>query len=192
MNPLVTSVHGKEKRWSDEFAALRQLCLASGLHEELKWGKACYDLDGANVVLIQGFKEYCALLFFKGVLLQDADGVLVQQTKTVQAARQIRFATLADIARRKTLLRTYLTKAIALEKSGAKVKMKSAAEFEVPDELRERLKADPVLAEAFRGLTPGRQRAYLLHFSGAKQSATRSARIERHAPRIRKGLGLDD
>ena len=192
MNPLVTKVHAKEKRWSGEFAALRQLCLASGLHEELKWGKACYDLHGGNVVLIQGFKEYCALLFFKGVLLQDTDGILGQQTKSVQAARQVRFASLADIARRKIAVTTYITKAIALEKSGAKVKMKSAAEFEVADELRERLKADPALAEAFRGLTPGRQRAYLLHFAGAKQSATRSARVEKHAARIRKGLGLDD
>ena len=154
-------------------------------------GDAAY-AELLRIVQATSFKrklDYVASMRFR---MYDADGVLVQQTKTVQAARQIRFATLADIARRKTLLRTYLTKAIALEKSGAKVKMKSAAEFEVPDELRERLKADPVLAEAFRGLTPGRQRAYLLHFSGAKQSATRSARIERHAPRIRKGLGLDD
>jgi len=192
MNPLVTKVHGKEKRWSAEFAALRELCLASGLNEDLKWGQACYDLNGGKVVLIHGFKAYCALLFMKGALLKDPKSILVQQTKNVQAARQIRFAALADIHRQSAVITAYIREAIAVEKSGAKVAMKSAAEFEVPEEFLKRMEEDPTLADAFHALTPGRQKAYLLHFSGAKQSTTRAARVEKHAPRILKGLGLDD
>jgi uncharacterized protein YdeI (YjbR/CyaY-like superfamily) len=192
MNPLVSKVHGKEKRWRAEFAALRQLCLASGLNEELKWGQACYDLDGGNVVLIHGFKDYCALLFMKGALLKDPKGILVQQTKNVQAARQIRFASLADIDKQKAAVKAYLREAMAVEKSGAKVAMKSAAQFDCPEEFQKRLDDDPQLAEAFHALTPGRQKGYLLHFAGAKQSATRAARVEKHVPRILKGLGLDD
>lgn len=192
MNPLVTRAHSKERHWSGEYALLRQLCLASGLNEELKWGQACYDLDGGKVVLIHGFKEYCALLFMKGALLKDPKGMLVQQTKNVQAARQIRFSSVADIQRRQTMVKAYIKEAIAIEKSGAKVPMKSAAQFEVPLEFQTRLHDDPKLAAAFHALTPGRQKGYLLHFSGAKQSATRAARVEKHAPRILKGLGLDD
>jgi uncharacterized protein YdeI (YjbR/CyaY-like superfamily) len=192
MNPLVSKVHGKEKRWRAEYAALRKLCLDSGLNEELKWGQACYDLDGGNVVLIHGFKEYCALLFMKGALLKDPNGILVQQTKNVQAARQIRFASLADINKRKAVIKTYIREAIAIEKSGAKVVMKTAAQFDSPPEFQARLDDDPKLAEAFHALTPGRQKGYLLHFAGAKQSATRAARVEKHVPRILKGLGLDD
>lgn len=192
MNPLVSKVHDKERRWSAEFAALRQLCLASGLNEELKWGQACYDLDGRNVVLIHGFKDYCALLFMKGALLKDPKGILVQQTKNVQAARQIRFAKIADINRQKTAVRAYLSQAIAIEKSGARVKMKSAAQFDVAEEFLARLEENPKLAEAFHALTPGRQKGYLLHFASAKQSATRHARVEKHAPRILNGLGLND
>jgi uncharacterized protein YdeI (YjbR/CyaY-like superfamily) len=192
MNPLVTKVHAKEKRWSAEYAALRRLCLAAGLNEELKWGQACYDLNGGNVVLIHGFKNYCALLFMKGALLKDPKGILIQQTKNVQAARQIRFASLADINQRKALVKTYIEEAIAVEKSGAKVKMRGVAQFDVPEEFLTRLDDDPELAEAFHALTPGRQKGYLLHFAGAKQSATRTARVEKHAPRIVKGLGLDD
>jgi uncharacterized protein YdeI (YjbR/CyaY-like superfamily) len=192
MNPLVTKVHGQEKRWSAEFAALRKLCLAAGLNEELKWGQACYDLDGGKVLLIHGFKDYCALLFMKGALLKDPEAILVQQTKNVQAARQIRFTSLAEITQRKAAIAAYLREAIAVEKSGAKVAMKSAAEFDVPEEFLRRLEDDSRLAEAFRALTPGRQKGYLLHFAGAKQSKTREARIEKQAPRILKGLGLDD
>ena len=192
MNPLVSKVHGKEKRWSAEFAALRQLCLASALNEELKWGQACYDLDGRNVVLIHGFKDYCALLFMKGAVLKDPKGILIQQTKNVQAARQIRFASLAGINKQKAAVKAYLREAIAVEKSGAKVEMKSAAQFDAPQELQKRLDDDPRLAEAFHALTPGRQKGYLLHFGRAKQSATRTARVEKHVPRILKGLGLND
>jgi uncharacterized protein YdeI (YjbR/CyaY-like superfamily) len=191
-NPLVTQVHGKEKHWSAEFAALRQLCLGSGLNEELKWGQACYDLEGGKVVLIHGFKEYCALLFMKGALLKDPNGLLIQQTKNVQSARQIRFTSLADINKQKAAVKAYISEAMTVEKSGAKVQMKGVAQFDVPQEFQKRLNDDPKLAEAFRALTPGRQKGYLLHFAGAKQSATRSARVEKHAPRILKGLGLDD
>ena len=192
VNPLVSKVHGKERRWSAEYTALRQICLASGLNEELKWGHACYDLNGSNVVVIHGFKNYCALLFLKGALLKDPKGVLIQQTKNVQAARQMRFASLAEIQRHRRTITDYLREAIAVEKSGAKVRMKSVAQFAVPAEFQTRLDNDPALAKAFHALTPGRQRGYLLHFAGAKQSATRSARVEKHAPRILKGMGLND
>ena len=192
MNPLVSKVHGKERRWSAEYAALRQLCLASGLNEELKWGQACYDLSGSNVVLIHGFKDYCALLFMKGALLKDPKGILIRQTKNVQAARQIRFASLADIKKQKAAIQGYIREAIAVEKSGAKVKMRTVAQFDVPEEFQKRLDDDPELAEAFYALTHGRQKGYLLHFAAAKQTATRTARVEKHAPRILNGLGLDD
>src|SRR3984885_8327979 len=129
MNPLVTKIHRKQRRWSAEFAALRQLCVASGLNEELKWGHACYDLDGRNVVLIHGFKEYCALLFMKGALLKDPKGILIQQTKNVQAARQLRFTSLADVNKHKAAIQSYVKEAIAVEKSGTKVPMKDAAQF---------------------------------------------------------------
>jgi uncharacterized protein YdeI (YjbR/CyaY-like superfamily) len=192
VNPTVTKVHQKEKHWGAEYAALRQLCLDSGLNEELKWGQACYDLDGSNVVLIHGFKDYCALLFMKGALLKDPKDILVQQTKNVQAARQIRFTSLADVNKKSAAVKTYIKDAIAVEKSGAKVPMKSAAQFDMPQEFLTRLDDDPELAEAFHALTPGRQKGYLLHFAGAKQTTTRAARVEKHAPRILRGLGLDD
>ena len=192
MDPRVSQAHRGEKRWSAEYAALRQLCLASGLNEELKWGQACYDWEGRNVVLIHGFKDYCALLFMKGALLEDPEGILIQQTKNVQSARQIRFTSLAQINKQKAAVKAYIQQAIALEKSGAKVKMKSVAQFDAPEEFQRALDDDSQLAEAFHALTPGRQKGYLLYFSGAKQSATRAARVKKHAPRILKGLGLND
>src|ERR1700735_2153988 len=152
MNPVVTKVHGKEKRWGVEFAAVRQLCLSSGLHESLKWGQACYDLNGGNVVLIHGFKDYCALLFMKGALLKDPKGILIQQTKNVQSARQIRFVSLADINKQKTAIKAYIKEGIAVEKSGAKVQKKAVADYEMPAEFLNRLDDDPELAEAFRAL----------------------------------------
>jgi uncharacterized protein YdeI (YjbR/CyaY-like superfamily) len=192
MNPLVSKVHSNEKRWRKEFSALRNICLASGLSESLKWGQACYDLDGSNIVLIHGFKDYCALLFMKGALLKDSSGILVQQTKNVQAQRQIRFVSLEQISSQAVVIGTYIHKAIAIEKSGAKVAMKTVAQFEMPDEFSRRLDEEPALAEAFYALSPGRQKAYLLHFSSAKQSTTRTARVEKNVPRILKGMGLDD
>lgn len=191
-NPLVTKVHAKEKRWGAEFAALRKICLASGLNEELKWGQACYDLHGGKIVLIHGFKEYCALLFMKGALLRDPTGFLIQQTKNVQSARQIRFTSLAEVNKSKTAVAAYINEAIEVEKSGAKVQKKAVADYEMPAEFLTRLDDDPELAEAFYALTPGRQKGYLLHFADAKQSATRAARVEKHASRILRGLGLDD
>jgi len=142
--------------------------------------------------LIHGFKEYCALLFVKGALLKDPKGILIQQTRNVQSARQIRFTSLADIKKQSAAVAAYIEDAIAVEKSGAKVAKKTAAQYDVPQEFRARLADDPELAEAFYALTPGRQKGYLLHFGAAKQSATRAARVERHVPRILKGLGLDD
>jgi len=192
MNPLVSKVHDKEKRWAAEFAELRRLCLDTGLNEELKWGQACYDLEGRNVVLIHGFKDYCALLFMKGALLKDSEGILVQQTRNVQGARQLRFANLADIRRHKAAIKSFLKEAIAVEKSGAKVAMKTVAQFEVPEEFAKRLDDDPRLSEAFHALTPGRRKAYLLHFADAKKAETREARVQKHVPRILKGLGMDD
>jgi uncharacterized protein YdeI (YjbR/CyaY-like superfamily) len=192
MNPLVSKVHGKEKRWGAEYAALRKLCLASGLNEELKWGQACYDLNGGNVVLIHGFKEYCALLFMKGALLKDPRSILIQQTKNVQSARQIRFASLSDVKKQSAVIKAYIKEAVAVEKSGAKVQHKGVAQFDVPEEFQKRMDDDPKLAEAFHALTPGRQKGYLLHFAGAKQAVTRAARVDKHAPRILKGQGLDD
>jgi uncharacterized protein YdeI (YjbR/CyaY-like superfamily) len=191
-DPVVTKVHGKEKRWRAEYPVLRRLCLASGLHESLKWGQACYDLHGANVVLIHGFKEYCALLFMKGALIKDSEGILVQQTKNVQSARQLRFTSLAELKKQESIIAAYLKNAIEIEKSGGKVQMKSVAQFDMPAEFLHRLDDDPNLAEAFYALTPGRQKGYLLHFGGAKQSATRTARVDKQAPRILKGLGLND
>jgi uncharacterized protein YdeI (YjbR/CyaY-like superfamily) len=192
LNPLVSKVHGKEKRWNAEFAALRQLCVTSGLNEDLKWGQACYDLHGGNVVLIHGFKDYCALLFMKGALLEDPKGILVQQTKNVQSARQVRLTSLANINKHKTAIRAYIKEAIEVEKSGARVQKKGVADYHMPAEFLNQLDNDPELAEAFRALTPGRQKGYLLHFADAKQSATRAARVAKHAPRILRGLGLDD
>jgi len=192
LNPAVSEVHAKEVRWKVEFECLRQICNASGLNEELKWGQACYDHNGKNVVLIHGFKDYCALLFMKGALLKDSEGILVQQTKNVQAARQIRFSTFLDIEKHAATVRSYIEEAIAAEKSGAKVEMKSAAQFDVAEEFAKRLDEDPDLAEAFDALSQGRQKGYLLYFAGAKQSTTRETRIAKHLPRIRKGLGLDD
>ena len=192
MNPQVTKVHGREKHWSAEFSALRKLCLASGLAEQLKWGQACYDLDGRNVVLIHGFKDYCALLFMKGALLKDPKRILIQQTKNVHSARQIRFTSLADISKQKASIQAYIGAAIALEKCGAKVRKRAVSDFDVPEEFQLRMDDDAAVAEAFHALTPGRQKGYLLYFAAAKQSSTRAARVEKHAPRIVKGLGLDD
>jgi uncharacterized protein YdeI (YjbR/CyaY-like superfamily) len=192
-NDKVDAFLGRAKNWQDEFAALREIIASSDeLTEDFKWGQPCYTLEGRNVVLMHGFKEYCALLFFKGALMKDPKNLLIQQTENVQAARQIRFKGLAEINKHKTALKSYIKDAIALEKSGAKVELKKTAEFSFPEELEHKMDDVPALRTAFEELTPGRQRAYLLHFSSAKQAKTRESRIEKCVQRILDGKGLDD
>lgn len=178
--------------WEAEFSALRDIISSCGLEETVKWGQPCFTLDGRNVVLIHGFKEYCALLFFKGAIMQDQKNILIQQTENVQAARQIRFTGIADIQRQQKILKAYIKDAIALEQSGAKVEKKATAEFPFPEELERKMDEVPALRAAFEQLTPGRQRAYLLHFSSAKQAKTRESSIEKCVQRIVEGKGLDD
>ena len=192
MNPEVDRYFNKAGKWQDEQVKLRGIVLGSGLTEELKWGHPCYTLNGKNVVLIHGFKDYCALLFHKGVLLKDVAGILVQQTENVQAGRQIRFTSLKEVLKLERTLKAYLHEAIEVEKAGLKVPMKKTAEFAMPEEFAELLKKMPALKKAFHALTPGRQRAYLLFFSSAKQAKTREARIEKNVERILEGFGLDD
>lgn len=192
MNPAVDAYLKRQTRWGDELSALRDVLAASGLEEDLKWGHPCYTLEGRNVALLHGFKAYCAVLFHKGALLKDAGGLLVQQTENVQSARQMRFTSLAEVNARAKRLAAYVREAAALERAGAKVPKKATRDFDVPDALREALAADPKLKKAFAALTPGRQRAYLLHVGQAKLAATRAARVAKHAPRILEGLGLDD
>lgn len=191
MNSKVDAFLSKVTKWKVELEALRALVLESDLTEELKWGQPCYCLEGKNVVIIHGFKEYCALLFFKGALMKDPKGILIQQTENVQAARQIRFTSLDEIVDAKATLKRYILEAIKVEKAGLEVPLKKTEEFSVPEEFQLQLDKDHALKAAFEALTPGRQRAYLLHFS-AKQSKTRESRIEKNLPRIFDGLGLDD
>ena len=191
-NPKVTSVLAKAKTWREEFEALRNIALSSGLTEELKWGQACYTLEEANVFLIHGFKTYCALLFMKGALLKDDGGLLVQQTENVQSARQIRFSNLGEIKQLEPRLKAIIKEAIALEKSGAKVTFKTTAEFKVPEEFQAKLDKNAKLKKAFSALTPGRQKGYLLFFASARQATTREARVAKAIPNILKGKGLDD
>lgn len=191
-NPKVDPFFSKAKQWKEEFERLRRIVLACGLSEDLKWGVPCYSLEGENIVLMHGFKEYCALLFFKGALMKDPDKILVQQTSNVQASRQIRFTDVSEINKMSTLLKSYVKAAIEVEKAGLKVTFKKTAEFKMPEEFRSVLAERPALKTAFEALTPGRQRAYLLYFSSAKQSATRTARVEKCAPQILEGKGLDD
>ena len=172
--------------------ALRTIILETGLDEDLKWGHPCYALNGTNVVLMHGFKDYCALLFFKGALLKDPKKILVQQTENVQAARQIRFTSVEKIIKMRATLKAYIKEAIEVEKKGLKVVLKKTKEFSMPEEFQSKLNANAALNKAFYALTPGRQRAYLLYFSSAKQTATREARIKKYAPQILKGKGLDD
>ncbi|HMQ74779.1 MAG TPA: YdeI/OmpD-associated family protein [Flavobacteriales bacterium] len=191
-NPKVAWFFAKQGPWQACYAQLRELALESGLTEELKWGHPCYTLKGRNVFLIHGFNAYCALLFHKGALLKDDHKLLVQQTANVQQARQIRFTGEKQIAKLAPVLRAYIRQAIALERTGKKVVLKKTAEFDMPAELANAFKQMPALKKAFQALTPGRQRGYLLFFGGAKQSATREARIEKHVDRILAGKGLND
>ncbi|MGB7586146.1 MAG: DUF1801 domain-containing protein [Terriglobales bacterium] len=192
MNPKVDGLLKKAKKWNEEFETLREIVLESPLTEEVKWGQACYTSDGQNVVLIHGFKEYCALLFFKGALLKDPKGILIQQTENVQSARQIRFTNVRQIVGMKPTLKAYIQEAIEVEKAGLKVKLKETSAFKAPEEFQKKLSESPALKKAFAALTPGRQRGYLFYFSAAKQSKTREARVEKCMPQILQGKGLDD
>jgi len=192
MNADVDAYLNSVEQWRSEFIALRRIMLECDLVEQLKWGNPCYSLQKANIVLIHGFKDYCAMLFFKGALLEDPEGLLIRQTANVQAARQIRFEGIVDITGKEAILRRYIEAAIEIERAGLKVPMKSTADFAVAEEFEVKLADLPDLSAAFARLTPGRQKAYLLHFSAPKQSKTRLSRIEKSIPLILEGKGLTD
>ena len=192
MNPKVDFYFLKAKKWKEELEQLRTIVLDCHLTEELKWGVPCYTYEKSNIVLIHTFKDYCAVLFFKGALLKDPKGVLIQQTENVQAARQVRFTNVKEISKMKATLKAYIYEAIALEEAGAKVPMKKTREFAVPEEFQQKLDKIPALKKAFNALTPGRQRGYLLYFSSARQAKTRESRIEKYIPHILDGKGIDD
>jgi len=191
-NAKVNFFFDKSTNWQSELIALRKICLSSGLNEVLKWGCPCYTRGKNNVVLIHSFKDYCALLFFKGALLKDPHGILIQQTENVQSARQMRFTNLREVTKLSATIVKYIAAAIAIENAGLKVPLKKTSEFKMPVEFRSMLVQNPALKMAFDALTPGRQRAYLLHFSAPKQAKTRTARIEKCTPRILDGFGLND
>ena len=192
MNPDVDFYFDENTKWQKEIEQLRAIALDCGLEEELKWGCPCYTYQGSNVVLIHVFKEYCAFLFFKGALLNNASGILIQQTKNVQAARQVRFTNVQEIVKMKKILKACIYEAIEVEKAGLKVALKKTAAYDVPEEFQKVLNKNAALKMAFKALTPGRQRAYLLYFSQAKQSKTREERIKKYVPLILKGKGLND
>jgi uncharacterized protein YdeI (YjbR/CyaY-like superfamily) len=197
MNPKVDFYFSKTKKWQKELEQLRMIVLdpiaiGCGLTEELKWGVPCYTFQKSNIVLIHVFKEYCALLFFKGALLKDNHGILIQQTENVQAGRQVRFTNVREIAKLEPILKAYIYEAIKVEEAGLKVNFKKVTEFKIPEEFQNKLDKIPALKTAFDALTPGRQRAYILYFSAPKQSKTRESRIEKCMQQILKGKGLND
>jgi len=192
VNPKVDFYFNKAKKWQEELKQLRRITLDCGLTEELKWGVPCYTFQNSNVVLIHVFKEYCAFLFFKGALLHDTNGMLVQQTENTQATRQIRFTNVWEIVELEPILKAYIHEAIEVEKAGLKVNFKKTAEFKMPEEFQNKLDQIPALRTAFDALTPGRQRAYMLHFSAPKQSKTRASRIEKCMEQMLNGKGLND
>jgi uncharacterized protein YdeI (YjbR/CyaY-like superfamily) len=192
MNPKVDAFLKNAKTWREEFEALREIILTLPLTEELKWGKPCYTLEGSNVLIIQGFKEYCALMFCKGALLKDTKGLLIKPGENTQAARQLRFTSAKEITKLAPTIKSYIREAIDAQEAGLEVQYKETSEFPVPDELTKALAENAKLKAAFEALTPGRQRGYLLHFAAAKQSKTRESRIEKYAPQILKGKGLQD
>lgn len=192
MNPKVDFYFVKEGKWQKELEQLRKIVLGCGLMEELKWGCPCYTFEQANIVLLHVFKEYCAVLFFKGALLKDTDKILVQQTKNVQAARQVRFTSLQEVVKTAPALKKYIYEAIEVEKAGLKMPLKKTEEYSIPEEFQTMLDKRPGLKKAFNALTPGRQRAYLLHFSAPKQSKTRESRVEKSIPAIMNGKGLNE
>jgi uncharacterized protein YdeI (YjbR/CyaY-like superfamily) len=192
LNPKVDAYLRRAKKWREEMAELRRIVLDCPLTEELKWRAPCYTFQNSNVVLIGAFKEYCVLSFVKGALLKDAKRILVKPGENTQAVRVIRFTEVREITKIEPTLKAYLHEAIEVEKAGLKVKLKKITERKIPEELQDKFAENPALKTAFRALTPGRQRAYLLHFSAAKQSKTRTSRIEKCMPRILKGKGLAD
>ncbi|GAB2548833.1 DUF1801 domain-containing protein [Gracilibacillus alcaliphilus] len=192
LNPKVDEFLSQTKNWKEAFEQFREILLQCGLTEDFKWKHPCYTFEGKNIVLMHGFKDYCALLFHKGALLKDPQGILVQQTENVQSARQIRFTHVDQIMEQNATIKEYVQEAINIEKAGLKVEVKQHQEYSVPEELDQAFAESPDLKEAFETLTPGRQRAYLLHFSQPKQSKTRTARIEKNRPRILMGKGLTD
>ena len=191
-NPKVDFFFEKPSQWQDAYRELRRIALDTGLTEELKWGKPCYIYSGSNVFLTHGFKEYCALLFHKGVLLKDTEGILIQQTKNVQSARQLRFNHVDEVRELEKVIKAYIHEAIEVEKAGLEVKMKKTSEFDMPEELQNKLDEDTAFKTAFEALTPGRQRGYMLHISQAKQSKTRISRIEKSIPKIFEGKGYNE
>ena len=192
MNPKVDDFLLNTKQWHDEFEILRRIILECPLTEELKWGKPCYTFQDNNIVLIHGFKDYCAVLFIKGALLKDPEAILIAQTENVQAGRQIRYTNAQEIIKFEHVLKSYILDAIELEKSGVKISFKKTTEFAIPDEFQTKLTENSALKTAFEALTPGRQRAYVLFFAAAKLSKTRESRIEKSTPQILAGKGLDD
>jgi uncharacterized protein YdeI (YjbR/CyaY-like superfamily) len=192
INPQVDAFINSAEKWQEEYKQLRKIVLDCQLSEELKWGKPCYTYENSNIVLLHGFKEYCAILFVKGVFLKDTKGILIQQTENVQAARQIRFTDVEEIIELEPILKDYILEAIEVEKAGLKVDYKKTTEYDIPDEFQKELDENDALKTAFEALTPGRQRGYLLYFSGAKQSKTRESRVENCIPKILDGLGLND
>ncbi len=192
MNPKVDEFLTKAKKWKEEYETLRKIVLDCELTEDFKWMNPCYTFEKKNIVLMHGFKEYCALLFPKGSLLQDSHGILIQQTENVQGARQIRFTNVQEIVEKEAVLKAYIYEAIEVEKAGLKVKSKKPEELIIPEELQHKFDEIPALKTAFTTLTPGRQRAYILHFSAAKQSKTRESRVEKCIPNILNGKGLND
>ena len=192
MNPKVDFYFNKDNKWQKEVEQMRTIVLDCGLAEELKWGCPCYTFQNSNIVLIHVFKEYCAFLFFKGALLNDTNGILIQQTKNVQSARQVRFTNVKEIVKLSKILKAYIYEAIEVEKAGLKVKLKKTSEYTIPEEFQNKLKKMPALKKAFNALTPGRQRAYLFYFSQPKQSKTRESRIEKSLKPILNGKGLND
>lgn len=191
-NAKVDAFIRESGKWKNEFTKLREIILSTNLAEELKWGVPTYTLDKKNIVLMHGFKEYCAILFVKGVLLKDPKNILIQQTENVQAGRQIRFTKISEIIKLEAAIKVYIQEAIEVEKSGLKVPHKETAEFAIPDEFQKKLDENPELSAAFYALTPGRQRAYLLFFAAPKQTQTREARVEKFIPQILAGRGLND
>ncbi|MET3942136.1 uncharacterized protein YdeI (YjbR/CyaY-like superfamily) [Paenibacillus sp. PvP094] len=191
-NTKIDPYFNKLKNWKEEFELLREIVLDCGLTEDFKWMHPCYTLDGKNIVLIHGFKEYCALLFHKGALLKDPHGILIQQTENVQAARQLRFTNAQTIQEMQLIIQDYIEEAVQIEKAGLQVELKKHDEYTLPEELANKFVEIPDLKTAFEGLTPGRQRAYIMHFSSPKQSKTRESRVEKYIPHILDGKGLND